>query len=307
MAQNTRGSAKKQQQSSSDDVEPDTTKPVLGGMKGGYRMTGDEETPEGTQTFDVAFGEKSIICQQYNTITDGKDNVEGNAAPALIFTHGAGGGINNPATVEFAQGFATVSPVLCFQGTMNLQSRIKSFKAVIEQDRGSAALGGRSMGARAAVLTAQEHEQTTALVLVSYPLTSQKKGDSREGIILDLTDRADVLFVIGDRDTMCDLEMLNEVRSRMKAKSWLVVVKGADHSMSGKPKEYISALRKRTGILAAQWLIERPSESTECNVHWDEEQGDAVSSAWSTKSGSEVNVEGTDEQKGSSRKRRKKA
>ena len=58
----------------------------------------------------------------------------------------------------FADGFSQKgSPVICFQGTMNLVSRVKGFHAVIKHEKAeNAALGGRSMGARAAVVTMTE-------------------------------------------------------------------------------------------------------------------------------------------------------
>ncbi|KAE8448611.1 hypothetical protein EG329_009036 [Mollisiaceae sp. DMI_Dod_QoI] len=82
------------------------------------------------------------------------------------------------------------------------------------------ALGGRSMGARAAVMAAKERreEEVRCLVLVSYPLHTGN-GDVRDEILLEVEEGVKVLFVVGDRDAMCDLE-------RMKARSWRVVVQG---------------------------------------------------------------------------------
>ena len=141
----------------------DTSHSVLGGMKGGYRLTGDERAAQDgdVHQFKIPFNGKSIICERRG---DGQ-------RPALIFTHGAGGGIANLATSAFAEGFAEVASVTTFQGTMNLQSRIKSFHTVVGHEQVDCALGGRSMGARAAVLTAQQSERTIKeLILVSFPM-----------------------------------------------------------------------------------------------------------------------------------------
>lgn len=40
-----------------------------------------------------------------------------------------------------------------------------------------------------------------------------------------------VIFVSGDRNIMCDLERMEEVRAKMAYKSWQVVIFGADHGM----------------------------------------------------------------------------
>jgi predicted alpha/beta-hydrolase family hydrolase len=82
------------------------------------------------------------------------------------------------------------------------------------------------MGARAAVMAATP--ETEKLVLVSYPLAG---GEERSRILLALSDRVEVLFIIGEKDEMCDLEMLSRVRRKMKCKTWLIVVRGADHGM----------------------------------------------------------------------------
>ena len=172
--------------------------------------------------------------------------------PALIFTHGSGGDLSAAAMVNFATGFANVSPILCFQGNLNLASRTKMFKAVCEDQGSAKCLGGRSMGARAAVMAATQ--DTTHLVLVSYPLHTEKV--SRDQILLDLPASVKVLFVSGDRDAMCELGRLEVVRKKMKCKTWLVAVNEADHGMSIKPKSEngTTSVGMVTGEVVARWL-----------------------------------------------------
>jgi len=234
---------------------------------------------ENVETFETPNGDKSITCKKYSTGSGHTKDSKKATTPSLIFTHGAGGGIEAPATVEFAEGFASVDTVLCFQGTMNLKSRVKSFYTIIEDQGWGQVLGGRSMGARAAVMTANEHGKTEALILVSYPLVSEK-GDVRDEILLEITKDVAVLFVSGDGDKMCQLDKLNEVRSRMKATSWLVVVKGADHGMSVKPKGAVEPVRRETGRVAAQWLKERDSKKLEAVIEWNDEDGGAAMTTW---------------------------
>ena len=240
-------------------IEADTSKSALGGTKGDTRMTGDESS-DPFESFEVPVDGKSIICQRRGPKSEN---------PALIFTHGAGGGLDNPAARLFAEGFAAHASIVSFQGTMNLTSRTRSFNTVVDHEKWCSALGGRSMGARAAILASQEQDDNKALVLVSYPLTSPK-GDVRDRILLDIPASRNVLFIIGDRDSMCNLDHLKRVRKKMKASNWLLVVKGADHGMSLKPKEAVDPMRKRTGAIAAQWLQSQADFATESVLIWDE-------------------------------------
>ncbi|OAL02439.1 hypothetical protein IQ06DRAFT_116573 [Phaeosphaeriaceae sp. SRC1lsM3a] len=178
----------------------------------------------------------------------------------LIFTHGAGGDCSATAVVNFCTGFSTTFPILAFQGSMNLASRVKGFHACIEHlggDQRSLVLGGRSMGARAAVMAASEvlakdNKEDVALILASYPLQGPK--DVRDQILLDLPASVRVLFVIGDRDAMCPLDLLDGVRKKMKSKNQLVVVRTADHGMHVKPAKMEKEIGEQTGRVAAEWV-----------------------------------------------------
>jgi predicted alpha/beta-hydrolase family hydrolase len=200
----------------------------------------------------------------------------------MIFTHGAGGTLSAPAMVNFATGFATSKSLLYFQGTMNVKSRTKMFHAIIEHEGWGQVLGGRSMGARAAVMAAHNKHGVKALVLVSYPLKNEK-GDVRDQILLDLNQDIEVVFVSGDRDEMCDLGELDEVRRKMKAKSWLIVVQDADHGMNVKPKKATDMLGRLAGEVAAEWLDEHNPTLTEAFISWDNENCTALQSSWSSR------------------------
>ena len=161
---------------------------------------------------------------------------------------------------------------------MNLSNRVKCFGAVIESEgvEEGVALGGRSMGARAAVMTCKEQGwERGGLVLVSYPLVSPK-GDVRDEILLGVERGVDVLFVSGKKDSMMDWERLKRVRREMKARSWVVVVKGADHGMglTGKAKKGVESMREETGRMAAEWLEGGRDEGKEWTkfLGWDEVQ-----------------------------------
>ncbi|KAH9825410.1 Alpha/beta hydrolase family [Teratosphaeria destructans] len=250
----------------------DVNHSVLGGMKGGYRTDGEESQDASVVSFKVPFNDKAIICERRGGASQ---------QPALIFTHGAGGGIANPATKEFANGFADISPIVCFQGTMNLQNRIKTFRSVIEHEGFDTALGGRSMGARAAVVAATlEGSEKKALVLVSFPLVGGKKSESREQAVLDLPEGVDVLFMTGSDDAQCDLSRLRKVMTKMTARSWLCEVDGADHGMGWKLKRSVEVMRRKTGAIAAEWLKERDQDRRYSCVQWDEEAEDIRFEDW---------------------------
>ncbi|KAF2428608.1 hypothetical protein EJ08DRAFT_321267 [Tothia fuscella] len=223
------------------------------------------------QSFEVPFTKNSISCVRHHSSA---------ASPGLIFTHGAGGTLNALAMVNFAAGFAPLTPLTFFQGSMNLKSRTKMFHAVIEHEKSGKVLGGRSMGARAAVLAAHEDPSVKALVMVSYPLKNEK-GDIRDQILLDLREDIDVLFISGDGDSMCDLADLARVRWKMTARSWLCCVRDADHGMNIKPKKATDLVGALTGEIAAKWLEYHDAELTEANAGWDLESEIATVSAWS--------------------------
>ncbi|KAJ8612790.1 hypothetical protein MRB53_037261 [Persea americana] len=197
------------------------------------------ETEVKHQDFTIEHNDKSIICER-----------RGSGNDKLIYSHGAGGGLNTPATIDFAEGFAQHGSVVSFEGTMNLRSRVKSFKAVIDEIK-CQAIGGRSMGSRAAIMARSDQ----VLILVSYPLVAKT---IRDQLLLDLP-KVDVLFVIGTNDKMCPIDELNKVREKMKATSWLLQVVAT------------TAMRHATGSAAAKWLEQRPS-AFEGTLEWSGEE-----------------------------------
>ena len=248
----------------SDAVAPSTT--------GDDYIFEAQQTPQ-SETLEIPYSEKLIHCLRYNPSA---------IPPEMIFTHGAGGTLDAPAMVNFAAGFAASKSLLYFQGSMNLKSRTKMFHAVVQFHESSVkALGGRSMGARAAVMAAHEDRDVKALILVSYPLKSEK-GDLRDQILLDLDGDVEVLFISGDRDNMCSLIDLDGVRRHMKAKSWLITAKGADHGLNMKPKKATDVLGRLTGELAAKWLDGRDMAWTESTIGWDDERVTIFQSSWET-------------------------
>ena len=104
----------------------------------------------------------------------------------------------------------------------------------------------------------------------------------RYEILLGIDVVTDVLFVSGSEDNMFDIKKLAGVRKKMKAKTWLCVVEGADHGMSlkGKAKRGVEVMRERSGFVAAKWLEDRNDSQTECVLRWDEDKGNALGEGW---------------------------
>jgi len=218
----------------------------------------------------------------------------------LIFAHGAGGGMDADGVANFRDGLATKRKCVCFKGNINLGSRVKMFKTLVEHENAIAnealrdcapVLGGRSMGARAAVIAATElieegDEDDPAsvidhLVLVSYPLQDAKEN-VRDQILLDLPARLSVLFISGDNDSMCDIAHLRTIRGKMKCKTWMATVLSANHGMDVKPKRGTVEVGRMTGLVAAAWLgrTDASLTKTETEIFWDDEEEVAKRNDW---------------------------
>ena len=221
------------------------------------------------QAFEIAFTPKAINCIRSSNegLDDDATELQNTGSPSLIFTHGAGGTLSSDGIANFSSGFATRSSVVCFKGNMNLTSRVKMFSEVMRNQNFATCLGGRSMGARAAVMAATP--DTHQLVLASYPLHTNK--ETRDQILLDIRTDVDVLFVVGDKDNMCALSRLQPIRNKMKCKTWLLVVQGADHGMSMSPKNATSAVGIKAGAIAAEWVMARDDSKREGRLSWDQD------------------------------------
>lgn len=235
------------------------------------RMSEDGQAKPFQRDLQIPFPPKPPINCVYTT------KIAGDLArmdAALVFTHGAGGTLQSDAMANFTHGFSShsqQSSILCFQGNMNLKSRVKMFSEVIASKSNvhtPRCLGGRSMGARAAVMAATEN--TTHLVLFSYPLHTAK--ETRDQVLLDLPASIKVIFVTGGRDDMCNLERLEEVRSKMNCKTWRIVVENADHGMNVTPKAGTREVGRKTGNIVAMWLKSQDVNLREGKIAWNTDQ-----------------------------------
>jgi predicted alpha/beta-hydrolase family hydrolase len=110
-----------------------------------------------------------------------------------------------------------------------LEAHRAELAALRAEASGPIFLAGKSMGSRIGCHLALE-EPVAGLVCLGYPLQAAGTGALRDEVLLALT--TPILFVQGTRDPLCPLELLADVRARMKAPNELLIVEGGDHSLA---------------------------------------------------------------------------
>jgi predicted alpha/beta-hydrolase family hydrolase len=100
---------------------------------------------------------------------------------------------------------------------------------------------GKSMGGRVGCHVALE-EKVDGIICLGYPLCAM--GDRtklRDEVLRSLT--TSILFVQGTRDPLCPLDLLDRIRTEIKAPSFLHLVEGGDHSLRV-PKRHLQERSK---------------------------------------------------------------
>ena len=88
---------------------------------------------------------------------------------------------------------------------------------------------GKSMGGRVGCHVSLE-EKVDGLVCLGYPLCAMgDRAKLRDTVLRALT--TPILFVQGTRDSLCPLDLLEQVRAEMTVSNYLHVVEGGDHSL----------------------------------------------------------------------------
>jgi hypothetical protein len=166
---------------------------------------------------------------------------------AVIVAHGAGNDMHTPLLVHFSAG-------LCRAGYLSLRFNfpykekglkapdpqaklVRTWQAAFEFVKNHPQFGtprivaaGKSMGGRiASQMTADGLISPRALVFLGYPLHPPgRKEQPRDAHLYRIN--TPMLFFAGTRDTLCDIDLLKQVVSRLKAPADLEVVEGGDHS-----------------------------------------------------------------------------
>jgi hypothetical protein len=159
----------------------------------------------------------------------------------LLFAPGAGAPSTSPWMQRFAARLAALGRVAAFDYPYMIEGRkapdrlpklIEAHRAAlakaVEGPHGPVVLVGKSMGSRIGCHVSLEEPSVAALVCFGYPLRGAS-GALRDEVLLGL--RAPILFVQGSRDSLCPIDLLEGVRTKMRARSELYVVDGANHSL----------------------------------------------------------------------------
>ena len=162
--------------------------------------------------------------------------------PLLLFAPGAGAPSSHSWMQSWKERLATIGRVVTFDYDYMRENRrrpdrlpqlIAAHRSALAAARAESAerviLIGKSMGGRIGYHVSLE-EKVDALVCLGYPLCGMgDRTKMRDEVLLAL--RTPVLFVQGTRDSLCPLDLLEAVRSKMKASAVLHVVEGGDHSL----------------------------------------------------------------------------
>jgi predicted alpha/beta-hydrolase family hydrolase len=162
--------------------------------------------------------------------------------PAFLLAPGAGAPSSHPRMRTFARLLETIGSVAPLDYSYVLQGRkrpdplprlIEAHRAALAALRathhGPIVLAGKSMGGRVGCHVALV-DPVQAVICFGYPLCGAgDRSKLRDQVLLEL--EVPILFVQGTRDPLCPLELLEDVRKRMRAPSTLHVVDGGDHSL----------------------------------------------------------------------------
>ncbi len=162
--------------------------------------------------------------------------------PAFLFAPGAGAPSSHPWMRHWVELLKTLGPVQTLDYPYMIEGwkrpdppavLVEAHRAALAELRakhgGPAVLIGKSMGSRIGCHVSID-ENAAALICLSYPLCGG--GDRtrlRDKVLREIT--TPILFVQGTRDSLCPLELFENVRTQMKAPNALHVVEAGDHSL----------------------------------------------------------------------------
>jgi hypothetical protein len=182
--------------------------------------------------------------------------------PALVLAPGAGSDLDTPLLLALEEALAPAVLVVRFnfpyreagRGGPDPQRTLEAtYGAVLGWLRahpdlrpGPLFAGGKSMGGRIATHLAAAGAECAGLVLLGYPLHPAGAPARLRAAHLARI-RCPLLFIQGDRDALCRLDLLAPIRARLLAPSRLHVIPEGDHSFK---------VPKRTGRTAAEITAE---------------------------------------------------
>ena len=163
--------------------------------------------------------------------------------PLILFAPGAGAPSSHPWMQNWKVRLSEISDVETFDYDYMREGRkrpdplpklIAAHRKVLSQARAqhpaeSTILIGKSMGGRIGCHVSLE-EKVGALVCLGYPLCAMGDRTKLRAEVLRALNTP-ILFVQGTRDPLCPSDLLEQVRTEMKAPNFLHIVEGGDHSL----------------------------------------------------------------------------
>jgi predicted alpha/beta-hydrolase family hydrolase len=195
------------------------------------------------------------------------------AGPAVVLAHGAGGDMETPLLVAFADRLAAAGfPTVRFNfpytehgrrapdPAPRLEAAYRAVLAALRSDPalrgGRLVIGGKSMGGRMASHLAAAGERVDGLLFVGYPLHPAGRPERVRAAHLRRID-VPMLFLAGTRDPLSRLDLLRESLRGIE-RATVHVVEDGDHSF---------AVRKRSGREPGAVLDELVAASTDWLGH----------------------------------------
>ena len=162
--------------------------------------------------------------------------------PFFVFAPGAGAPSSHPWMQRWARLLSALGPVelLDYPYMRDRRKRPDPLPSLIAAHReallaaqgthgGPAVLIGKSMGGRIGCHLSLE-AKVAAVICLGYPLCGGgDRSKLRDAVLRQMM--TPVLFVQGTRDPLCPLDLLEQVRSDMRAPNELHVVEEGDHSL----------------------------------------------------------------------------
>lgn len=189
---------------------------------------------------------------------------EGSGGPLsgvlVVLWHGAGGDVSEASLVALARRFATSGATAVrarfayrragrrFPDPMpalldDTRETIALLRREVAPEARALVLGGRSMGGRVTSMLAAADPAGApplGLVFLGYPLHPAGAPEKLRDAHLPAVP-CPMLFLQGDRDELCDLDLLRPVLERLGAKATLELYPGADHSLRKVAPEVLAA------------------------------------------------------------------
>ena len=172
--------------------------------------------------------------------------------PSFLFAPGAGAPSTHPWMQGWKERLETIGEVTLLDYDYMREGRRRPdppqqlvaahHRALVQlrdKTSGQIFLIGKSMGGRIGCHVSRE-EKVAGLICLGYPLCGGgDRAKLRDKVLREL--ETPILFVQGTRDPLCPLDLLEQVRSQIKALNALYLLDGGDHSLRV-PKKQLQAI-----------------------------------------------------------------